>query len=257
MNLKNSSGIMESFLCTELLIGKEKLKKLQASSVTVIGLGAVGSYAVEALTRFGVGNIRMVDFDEIKPTNMNRHPYALVSTLGKNKARVAKERILEINPSCNAEALQVFAAEETMDNILDNNPDAVIDAIDSFNPKAQVLAACYNKGIPVVSAMGAALRTDPFSIKKGDLFAAKGCPLAGRIRKKLRKMKIESGILCVYSDQKEKLSVKDAGAGLNEKEFERGRKRRKLGSLPTVTGIFGLVAAHCAVEILCGGFIGK
>jgi tRNA A37 threonylcarbamoyladenosine dehydratase len=240
---------MERFLCTELLLGKEKLKKLRDSAVTVIGLGAVGSYCVEALARSGVGSLRLVDFDDIKPTNINRHLYALSSTVGRKKAELAGERVRDINPGCKVEILQVFAAEETFKLILDNCPDVVIDAIDSLNPKTQLLSVCHRRKIPLVSCMGAALRTDPFSIKTGDLFEIKGCPLAVRVRKKLRKTGIERGIFCVYSDQKLKTALPEEPV-FSEGEYERGRRRKKLGSLATVTGIFGLTVAHCAIELL-------
>jgi len=244
---------MEQFLCVELLIGKEKLKKLRESSVTVIGLGAVGSYAVEALARAGVGALRLVDFDTLKPTNLNRHLAALHSTLGKFKADVLKDRVLDINPVCSVEALTIFADKESLPGIFSNKPDLVIDAIDSLNPKVQVLSECSKLGIPIVSSMGAALRINPFSVKTGDIFETKGCPLAQRIRKRLRKEKIGKGILCVYSDE----SCKHArlkGDVQGESYFERGRARGKMGSLPTVTGIFGLAVAHCSIEYLCGGF---
>ncbi|MFA5362699.1 MAG: tRNA threonylcarbamoyladenosine dehydratase [Candidatus Omnitrophota bacterium] len=241
---------MERFLCTELLLGKEKLGRLRESTVTVIGLGAVGSYCVEALARSGIGALRLVDFDDIKLTNVNRHLYALTSTIGRKKAEIAGERVHDINPSCKVETQEVFAGDETLDLILDNKPDVVIDAIDSLNPKTQLLAACYIRKIPLISCMGAAMRTDPFSVKTGDLFDIKGCPLASRIRKKLRKKGIERGIFCVYSGQKQKTLILEKEIVHSEREYERGRKRRKLGSLSTVTGMFGLAMAHCAIDLL-------
>ncbi len=241
---------MERFFCTELLLGKEKLRKLRKSVVTVIGLGAVGSYCVEALARSGIGALRLVDFDDIKLTNINRHLYALTSTIGEKKTETAAMRVRDINPGCAVETLESFADEQTLERILDNDPDVVIDAIDSLNPKTQVLFACHSRKIPLISCMGAAMRTDPFSVKTGDLFDIKGCPLASRIRKKLRKKGLERGIFCVYSGQKQKTAGFEPGTSCSEQEYERGRKRRKLGSLSTVTGIFGLVVAHCAIELL-------
>jgi tRNA A37 threonylcarbamoyladenosine dehydratase len=243
---------MERLSRLELLLGKEKLKRLHDASVTVVGLGAVGSYAVEALARAGVGRLRLVDFDRIRPSNMNRHIWAFGSTVGRPKAEVAKERISDINPSCKAEALEIFAAADTVSRILDNKPDLVIDAIDSLNPKTQVLKACYEKGLKVISSMGAATRLDPFSVKAGDLFDTKTCPLARHLRSRLKREGVGRGILCVYSDEPRNIAAVDA-ENLYEEEYDRGRKRRRLGSMPTVTGIFGLVAAHCAIAILCGG----
>lgn len=254
MSWRERSGIMEQFLRVELLIGKEKLKKLRESSVTVIGLGAVGSYATEALARAGVGHLRLVDFDKIKPSNLNRHIYALHSTIGMSKVELAKSRIRDINLSCKVESLELFAARETMDVILDNDPDLVIDAIDSLNPKAQALKACYDKGVPVISSMGAATRVDPFSIKMADLLDTNCCPLAKRLRIKLKKEGIGRGIRCVYSDELRNLEAVDVKNAFSEDDYNRGRKRSKLGSLPTITGIFGLIVAHKAIETLCGGF---
>lgn len=247
-------GIMEQFLCIELLLGKERLRKLRASSATIIGLGAVGSYAAEALARAGVGSLRLVDFDKIKPSNLNRHIYALPSTIGIPKAKLAARRACDINPACKAEALEVFAASETIEAILDNGPDLVIDAIDSLNPKAQVLAGCYNRKIPVISSMGAATRVDPFSIKVADLLDTRCCPLAKRLRVKLKKDGIGRGIKCVYSEEPRNTEAVDVANSASEDDYKRGRKRSKLGSLPTITGIFGLIIAHKSIEMLCGGF---
>lgn len=245
---------MEQFFCIELLIGKEKLKKLRSSSVTIIGLGAVGSYCVEALARAGVGSLRLVDFDKVKPSNLNRHILALRSTIGKSKAQLASQRVLDINPSCKVEAVEAFAAKESIDQLLDNRPDLVIDAIDSMSPKTEVLKACYEKKIPVVSSMGAATRTDPFTIRYADLMDTTHCPLARGLRVKLKKAHVGRGITCVYSTEERNLSAIDLKNSIGEDDYKRGRKRSKLGSLPTITGIFGLVIAHRAIEMLCGGF---
>lgn len=248
---------MGQFFCIELLIGKEKLKKIRASSVTVIGLGAVGSYCVEALARAGVDRMRLVDFDTIKASNLNRHILALTSTIGRSKAMLAAERVRAINPACTVEPLEKFAAEETMDELLDNKPDLVVDAIDSLGPKSQVLKACYEKNIPVISSMGAATRTNPFMIRTGDLFDTTHCPLAKRLRVKLKKEKVGRGITCVYSAERRNLSAVDVDNAIGEDDYQRGRKRSKLGSLPTITGIFGLAIAHTAIEMLCEGFGSK
>lgn len=245
---------MERLFCLELLLGKKKVERLQKSFVIVLGVGAVGSYATEALARSGVGRLRLVDFDTIKPTNFNRHLLAVEANLGKLKAEAAQERISQINPQCKVEVIAAFAAQETLDSVLSGDPDLVLDAVDSLNPKAQILEYCFNQRIPVISSMGAALRTDIFSIKAGDLFKTKGCPLARELRSKLRRKGIEKGIHCIYSD----LPVPGASKEpvLNEEEsYDRGRKRRKMGSLPTVTGAFGLALAHQAIRYLAGDLL--
>lgn len=248
---------MGQFFCIELLLGKDKLRKLRDSSVTVIGLGAVGSYCVEALARAGIGTLRLVDFDKIKASNLNRHLLALKSTIGKPKVELAGERVLAINPACKVEPLETFADDKTIGSILDNKPDLVIDAIDSLNPKAQVLKACHMKKIPVISSMGAATRVDPLAIRIADIRHTTHCPLAKRLRIKLKKENITSGIMCVYSAETRNLSAIGGEDALGEDDYARGRKRSKLGSLPTITGIFGLVIANRAIETLCGGFQGK
>lgn len=245
---------MDQYSCIELLLGGKKLKRLRESSATVIGLGAVGSYATEALARAGVGRLRLVDFDSVKPSNLNRHLYALRSTIGRPKAELACERVRDINPSCRVEPVREFAAAENIDRLLEDGTDVVIDAIDSLNPKSQVLSACWRRGIPVISSMGAATRVDPFSIRSADLFDTRACPLAKRLRIKLKKDGVGRGIMCVYSDEPRNVRAVDTVNAVSEDDYKRGRKRSKLGSLPTITGIFGLIAANMAIELLCGGF---
>lgn len=244
---------MEQLFCLELLLGKEKVAKLQKAFVVVIGIGAVGGYATEALARSGVRHLRLVDFDTIKPTNFNRHLLAITPNLNKLKAEAAKERIAQINPHCKVEVVNAFAAEETMDAITEGNPDLVIDAVDSLNPKVQILAYCHGKKIPVISSMGAALRMNIFSIKAGDLFKTTGCPLARYVRSRLRRRGIQKGIFCIYSDTPVSEEPIQKVRILNEEQDnDRGRKRHKLGSTPTVTGAFGLAVAHHALLYLAG-----
>lgn len=221
---------------------------LQKSRITIVGLGAVGGHAMEALARAGIGHFRLVDFDNIQPSNINRQILALTTNLGKAKVEAAKERILAINPDCTVEALEIFAAEETMEQILRPDPDLLIDAIDSLNPKIQLLTSAHNAGIPVISSMGAALRTDPTKIRYGDIFESSGCPLAKHVRQRLRRRNIDRGIFCVYSTEKIDFDYQIAEPEDNAPVMaDRGRRRNVLGSLPTLTGIFGLYIANQAI----------
>jgi tRNA A37 threonylcarbamoyladenosine dehydratase len=255
MTASKPSDKNDRFSRIRLLIGKDKLLRLHKAKVTVIGLGAVGAQAVEALARAGVGSFRLVDFDIIRPSNINRHIWATEETLGRSKSIVALERLKLIDPKIKVEALELFAAQETLDRILDNKPDLVIDAIDSLNPKGQTLAGCYHCGLSVISSMGAATRTDPSKIKVADLFDTRTCPLAARMRDRLRKLKVGKGITCVYSDEEQNThALSDEALARDEGELKRGRLRRTLGSLPTVTGIFGLTIANAAIEKLCHGW---
>jgi tRNA A37 threonylcarbamoyladenosine dehydratase len=243
---------MERFLRTELLLGKDKLKKLHNCAVTVIGLGAVGSYCVEALVRAGVGAITLVDFDVIRPSNINRHVWAFDSTVGQSKAGIARKRVLDINPNVHAEAIQVFVDQDTVKPLLESEPDIVVDAIDSLNPKTQVLESCWRAGQPVISSMGAATRTDPFAIRVGDLMDTQNCPLAKRVRKMLKDRGVGKGITCVYSLEKQNMLEVTAEAKREEGDYVRGRARRQLGSLSTLTGMFGLTLAHVVLGRILG-----
>lgn len=244
----------ECFVRTRYMVGEAGLRRLQAAHVVVVGLGAVGSYAVEGLARAGVGRLRLVDFDTIRPSNINRQLYALQSTLGQAKAAVAAERAWEINPHCAVEPLEMFCHTDTLDTLLAGAPDVVIDAIDSCNPKIELLAAAVERRLAIASSMGAALRTDPARVRTGLLSEVSHCPLARRMRKGLRRRGISIDIPCVYSDE-----PVDTGRVFppdvipaDENEYRRGRRRRTLGSFSTITGIFGLTVAHLAIRMILG-----
>lgn len=248
--------LMDRFARTKLFLGQERFQNLSESTVTIVGLGAVGGYAMEALARAGVGHLRLVDFDIIQLTNINRQILALEPDMGKPKVEVAAKRVKAINPHCQVESLQLFAADDTLDIILSPAPDILIDAIDSMNPKMQLLAGAHKRDIFTLSAMGASLRSDPEKIKVADLSETTNCPLAKRTRKMLRRhYNIETGITCVYST--EKVAFDYQLPAENEQEIpapyaERGRKRNVLGSLPTITGIFGLTLANLAIMQITG-----
>lgn len=246
---------MEHCVRTELLIGNENVDKLRRSHVTIIGLGAVGSYAAEALARAGVGSFRLVDHDRVHASNINRQLFALHSTIGKDKTDVACKRLKDINTQIKVEALNCFAADESFEKIFNKKTNLLIDAIDSVNPKVQLLRYAHENNIPVLTSMGAALRTDIGAIKAGDLFQTKGCPLARLIRKRLRRFGVTKNIFCVYSQELPRKGTYRKEA--KKEETARGRKRNILGSLATITGIFGLTLAHYAIEMLCGSLNSK
>ena len=246
---------MERFSRIQSFLGEERFQQLQQGFITIVGIGAVGGHVAEGLARAGVNRLRLVDFDTIQPSNINRQIMALDTTLGHPKVEVAKARIAAINPRCRVEALQLFAGEETLEQILSPAPDILIDAIDSMNPKVQLLTGAHRRRIPIISSMGAALRSDPTLIRIGDLMDTKNCPLARRLRQRLRRTGIERGISCVFSTEavtyhydepEETADPDDAPFG------DRGRQRRSLGSLPTLTGIFGLIIANEVILRLSG-----
>jgi len=249
------AGAATRFARTELLLGPGGLARLRDSRVLVAGLGAVGSYAAEGLARAGVGHLRLADFDVVQPSNINRQLYALESTVGRPKVDVAAERLRDINPACEIDARRVFIDGDTAPVLVAADVDVVIDAIDSLNPKVALLHAAHGAGVWTVSCMGAATRTDPFSIRAGDIASTERCPLARLVRKRLRRHGVASGILCVYSVEPPRNAVPaDAATDPAPPGFEhrRGRRRRPLGSLSTLTGMFGLIAATQAILHLAG-----
>ncbi len=240
------------FMRTERLLGRDGLARLKAARVAVVGLGAVGSYAAEGLARAGVGHLRLVDFDTVRPSNINRQLYALDSTVGQAKVEVARCRILDINPACEVEALPVFVDAKTVDCVLSPPLDLVIDAIDSLSPKVELIAAAAGAGLRIVSCMGAAERTDPSKVRIAPLETTRECPLAKWVRKRLRQRGISHGVMCVYSEELPGNTWARPAAEGEEADaaLDRGRKRRVLGSLSTLTGIFGLTAATEAIRLL-------
>lgn len=242
---------MRRFLRIGRLLGDESVHILSKCHVTVVGMGAVGSYALEVLARSGVGHLRVVDFDTVGITNINRQLLATELTIGEKKVEVARKRILDINPDAVVESLDLFAHEDTLDQILAGQVDIVLDAIDSLTPKLALLEGVYRRNIPVISSMGAALRTDPSRITTGDLMDTYGCPLAKQVRTKLRRRGVERGILTVFSPEPVDYRYEDPDqeehSEYNEQILDRGRRRKVLGSLPSITGLFGLRLGHEAV----------
>jgi tRNA A37 threonylcarbamoyladenosine dehydratase len=236
-----------------MLLGEDAMHRLSEAHVVIAGLGAVGGYALEGMARAGVGNLRLVDFDVVSPTNINRQILAMDSTVGKPKVELAASRVKDINPACNVQPMQIFLHTDTLDEILAGRVDLVIDAIDALLPKVELIAACIERKIPIISSMGAALRKDPSAIKVGPLKKATHCALARRVRKMLRHRDLPTDIACVFSSEPAGEREETAIAELEQSEqgvIQRGRQRRTLGSLPTITGIFGLTIANTAIGLL-------
>ncbi len=236
---------MERFSRIIRLIGEDNFNKLKNKKVTVIGAGAVGSYAIEAIARSGINNIRIVDYDKVSISNINRQLVALSSTLGISKVKAAKDRILDINPDCQTETYEIFAHHENFDKIFDNNPDMVVDAIDSLSAKVALVSTAHKMGLNFITSMGAALKIDPSKIKTGDLFDSDGCSLARAMRKRLRRLGINQGVKAVYSTEITDYKFREDDEIKND--IERGRGRRIMGSLPTIAGIFGLTIANYVI----------
>lgn len=213
---------------TRLLFGDSAMNKLQSSSVMIVGCGAVGSFAIEALARSGIGHLILVDFDKIEETNINRQLFALHSTIGKPKVFVASDRIHDISPDIRVSAYNMFFDAKAH---FEETPDFVIDAIDTVESKIALYRWCQDKGIPFISSMGAARKTDVSKIKYGKISETKVCPLASKIRKIVKEEKLKD-FDTVYSDE-------PADKNVTGKTF---------GSVITVTGAFGLMLANFAIQ---------
>lgn len=247
------------------LIGDHKMKKLMNSHVMIIGLGGVGSWAAECIARAGVGEITIVDFDEICITNFNRQLHALQGQVGTQKAEVVAERLRKINPQAKINVHTKFYNFETADEIFATRPDHVIDAIDHITSKTHLLNLCRERRIPVVCSTGSGGRMDPLRIQVCDLAKTEIDPLARAVRKILRDKygfpeKGPWGISAVYSDEEptwpEELKY-DNGKGFrcvcpqnDNPYFNCDSRNLIMGNAGFVTGTFGNVAAYVVVRDL-------
>lgn len=187
---------------TELLLGIEGVEKLESSNVLVVGIGGVGGAATEMLVRAGIGNITIVDADTVNESNINRQLNALRCTVGLKKVEVTKKRMKDINPEINIVASDNFLTGENIDSFFENNTfNFVVDAIDTIEPKINLISYCINNNIPVVSAMGAGGRIDPELIRITDISKTNQCALAKVVRRELKERGIYKGLPVVFSPE--------------------------------------------------------
>lgn len=179
------------FTRTRLVFGKENMEKLFNARVIVFGIGGVGSYAVEALVRSGIGAIDIVDDDKICLSNLNRQLYALHSTIGKDKVDVAEERIHDINPDCKVTKWKTFYMPETADQFDFSQYDYIVDCIDTVTGKLEIITRAKALKKPVISCMGAGNKVDPSKLKVADITRTSVCPLARVMRNELKKRRIK------------------------------------------------------------------
>ncbi len=242
-----------AFSRLELLFGEAGLKRLADAHVAIVGLGAVGSFAAEALARTAVGGLTLIDFDLVGETNINRQLLALHSTTGKAKVEVAAARLCDINPEIKLICRQTFYHHDTAAELLDGkNFDFLIDAIDGAAPKLDLIRNCLNRDINFISAMGAAGRSQPGKVEIGDVMMTSGCPLARVMRKQLRREGVKKGeVTVVYSPEPivaESCDPESYEEKEREEFFQRGRRRRIQPSAIFMPGVFGLLAAQYAVD---------
>ena len=195
---RDITEVDERFTRTELLYGAEAMRRLADSRVAVFGIGGVGGYVVEALSRSGIGALDLIDNDTVCLSNLNRQIIATMSTLGQYKVDAAAARIKDINPECEVTVHRVFYLPETADRFDFSQYDYVVDAIDTVAGKLAIIENAKRSGIPVISSMGAGNKTDPTAFEVADIYETSVCPLARVMRHELKKRGIDS-LKVVYS----------------------------------------------------------
>jgi len=250
-------AVDERFAALQRLYGEQATTLISDLHVCVVGIGGVGSWALEALARTGVGTLTFIDNDEVSLGNVNRQLHALNETVGRSKVSVMAERVMQINPRCRCYPIDDFLTMKTLESYLDRGYDYVIDAIDSIQFKAAMIAFCQRRKIPVVATGGAGGRTDPAAIQVRDLSRTWNDALAAKVRQRLRgeygftrNPKRRFGVECVFSTQQPVYPKEDGSVG-PEKPGIHGVSldcRFGYGSAAFVTASFGMVAASRAVN---------
>lgn len=230
---------------TELLLGSETVEQLRHKHVLVVGLGGVGAYAAEMIARAGVGRMTIVDADTVSVSNINRQLPALHSNLGKPKAEIMAARLRDINPDIGLTVINEFVKDERMEQLLDNDYDYVVDAIDTISPKLFLILHCLNRNLKIVSSMGAGGKTDPSKISIADISKTYNCKLAKSIRKRLHRKGINHGVSVVFSSE---LTDKDAVLEIDDEE----NKKSTVGTISYMPAIFGIFCASKVIRDLAG-----
>lgn len=244
--------MLNAFSRTELAIGEEGLKILRESSVAVLGIGGVGSYAAEALARAGIGKLLLVDRDVVDITNINRQIHALHSTIGRSKALLMAERIKEINPEAEVTPLQIFYSEETREAVFRQPLDYVVDAIDTITHKIHLVMECKRRGIPIVSSMGAANKMDPTAFRVADLAETSYDPIARVMRRKLKEAGI-TGVKVVYSKEEPLASRPEVMEQIvADPDSPISKVRQPPASISFVPPVAGMILASVVVKDLLG-----
>lgn len=241
------------FSRTQRLLGKAGLEKLKAARVILFGVGGVGSFTAEALARSGVGTIELVDDDTVCITNINRQIMATHATIGKRKAEVMKDRILEINPEANVVVHPCFFTKETADQFDFSAYSYVIDAIDTVSSKLLLAELATATHTPIISCMGTGNKLDPTRFTVTDIYQTSGCPLARVMRRELRKRGI-SHLKVVYSEEEARVPILEDEAMEAEdicppSDTRPGTVRRQApGSIAFVPSVAGMILAG---EVIC------
>ncbi|MFM1745096.1 MAG: hypothetical protein RLZZ630_1033 [Bacteroidota bacterium] len=229
---------------TALITGQEGLDKLERAHVLVIGLGGVGSYAAEFIARAGVGEMTIVDGDDVEASNRNRQLPALATTEGQSKAILMEERLRAINPEIRLHVIRSFLMPEVIENVIASHPfDYVVEAIDSITPKTMVIAAARARKLPIVSSMGAGGKLDPTKLLVADISKTHTCRFARYIRKRLAKLGVRKGVKAVFSTE---LVIRESLMMTDGSRF----KKSAYGTISYLPATFGSVCASVAIRDL-------
>lgn len=230
---------------TRLLIGEEKLQRLQNARVAVLGLGGVGSAAAESLCRAGVGHLLVVDHDQVDLTNLNRQLIATTNNIGRDKCTETAARLLSIHPQLDVLPAKEMYLPDNCDFLYDFQPDFIVDAIDTVTAKLHLAVACKEKGIPLVTCLGTGNRLDPEQLHIGDITqtAGTGCPLARIMRKELRRRGIVQQTV-LYSTEVA-ATVQDPSLSANGRHSP-----ASMAFVPPVAGY--LISAYVARQLMEG-----
>lgn len=225
------------------LYGKEAMERISEANVLVAGMGGVGSMAAEMICRSGVGKMTIVDMDLIQPSNLNRQIPATHSTLGRRKAEVMGERLMDINPGLDLKVRDDFLKDEKIPDLLDEPFDYVVDAIDTLSPKIFFIYHALQKGLKLTSSMGSGGKVDPMQVKVADFSETYNCRLAYILRKKLRKMDVHGGFRVVFSTEQVSRDVIIPVDGEDN-------KKSTVGTSSFIPAIFGCMLASVVVNEL-------
>jgi tRNA A37 threonylcarbamoyladenosine dehydratase len=240
--------MLHQFSRNELAFGKEGLAKINKISVAILGIGGVGSFTAEALARSGVGKLILIDKDVVDITNVNRQVHALLSTVGRSKVEVMKERIMDINPNCEVVTMQMFYTEETYEKLFEHPIDYVVDASDTIKYKIHIIQECLTRGIKIISSMGAANKFDPTRFKIVDISKTHMDPIARIVRTKLKKAGIQKGVPVIFSDETPVETIPDVVQVVGNQNSEIRKAKNPPSSNAFVPSVAGLIAASWVIR---------
>ena len=248
--------MLNQFSRTQLLLGKDNMNRLAEAKVAIFGIGGVGGYVAEALARSGVGSFVLVDDDKVCLTNLNRQIIATRKTVGKYKAEVMRDRILEINPDAEVEVRKCFYLPENAGEFDFNEYSYVVDAVDTVTAKLEIIMRAKECGVPVISSMGAGNKLDPTKFQVADIYKTSMCPLAKVMRRELKKRGVKK-LKVVYSTEKPTRPLDDMSVSCRTNcicppgAAHKCTERRDIpGSVAFVPSVVGLIIAGEVVKDL-------